>query len=194
MPIHSQKQLLKELSIQTEKFLQIAIRDWQNLPAEIFSAPPASDRWSARDCLSHLNSYGDYYLPLIENAILAQPASADRNNTLFKSGWLGNYFIRLMKLNVEGGVSKKMKAAAKHLPEKNAESHTVIARFIDQQEKMLSLLDKAADVDLGSIRIPVSINKWVRLQLGDILLFLVTHTERHFAQAENALHPDNSSF
>jgi hypothetical protein len=188
MPLYSQKQLLKELSNQTECFLQKAIRDWQNIPAETFSATPAPDKWSARDCLSHLNSYGDYYLPLIEDALVSLPLSDKDTNAVFKSGWLGNYFIRLMQLNKEGGVSKKMKAAAKHQPEKNADSHAVIATFIDQQEKMLLLLDKAADLDLGSIRIPVSINKWIRLQLGDIFLFLVTHTERHVAQAEKALH------
>ncbi len=187
MPVYPKEVLLADLSDQTESFLYKAISQWQNMQAEKFASPPGPGQWSARDCLSHLNSYGAYYLPLIEKALVNASVPVNPDNTSFKSGWLGNYFIQLMKPTTQGRVSKKMKAAVKHTPESNAKSHEVIATFIDQQEKMLSLLEKAANNDLERTRIPISINRWIRLQLGDIFLFLITHTERHIAQAERAM-------
>ena len=49
--------------------------------------------WNILECLEHLNLYGDFYLPQIENKIQNSDTKTDFE---FKSGLLGNYFAKTM--------------------------------------------------------------------------------------------------
>jgi hypothetical protein len=185
MPIFSTHLLLNKLQHQTEQYLQLAISDWQMISHARFAKKPTATSWSANECLQHLNSYGNYYLPAIEKAINA--AQQSNPSSVFKTGWLGYYFTNLMKPATENKPLKKMKAPKDHSPLSIVESHVVISAFIDQQEKLLELLEQAKQVNLENIRIPVSISKMIQLKLGDTFNFLVMHTARHVQQAQKAL-------
>jgi hypothetical protein len=176
--------LLDNLYQTTEGFLEKAIREWQSLPSEQLNKQPAPNAWSAAQCLEHLNVYGRYYLPALKKAI----NNAEKQPTqTFKSGWLGDYFYRLMLPNTEGSLKSKMKAPKNAVPPVELNSAAVIAEFIEQQEELLQLIEQARAVNIGSIRIPISLTKWIRLKLGDTFLFVVAHNERHILQAERAL-------
>jgi hypothetical protein len=82
---------------------------------------------------------------------------------------------------------KKFKAARQHQPEINLSGPKVIAEFIEQQEKLLLYLRQARRVNLDAIRIPVSVAHWLRMNLGDLLQFLIVHNERHLLQARQHL-------
>ena len=43
------------------------------------------------------------------------------------------------------------------------------------------------EIDLGKIKIPISIAPFVKIKLGDTLRFIVYHNERHIVQAQNIL-------
>ncbi len=184
---HTQ-QLLDGLYGQTESFLNKAIEAWQGLPAEIMLRQPEPGKWSAAQCLAHLNSYGNYYLPAIENGIRKAGTRALKNNSTFKASWFGNYFTKMMMPEVNGKPAKKISSPKNHQPVKELDSNQVIAEFIDQQEKLLRLIQQSRGVDLRSIKIPISISKLIKLPLGDTFLFLVAHNYRHMLQAERALH------
>jgi DNA-binding transcriptional ArsR family regulator len=63
--------------------------------------------------------------------------------------------------------------------------------FIEKQEELLKIIDLAADVDLKRVRIPISISKIIRLRLGDALLFVCYHNQRHMQQILNLInHPE----
>lgn len=187
MPVYLSQTLLDALSDHTEAFLDKAVSEWQMLPHHQFASKPGPDKWSANQCLAHLNEYGRYYLPLIEKAIDEYTASGKDPAIEFKAGWLGNYFTGMMLNNADGTPVKKMSAPKAYSPETNNDSFAVIAEFIEQQEKMLLLLRKAKKVDMGAIRIPISIAKFIKLKLGDTFLFLVAHNYRHILQADRAL-------
>jgi hypothetical protein len=182
----NKRTLLNQLAEQTEAHLQKAIEQWQMLPHSSFARMPGAAAWSANQCLQHLNSYGLYYLPKLEKALQqapAQPADAD-----FAPGWMGAWFTRMMQIDsATQQPSKKMKAPKPHTPVQILPSHEVIAEFIDQQERLLQMLQKAAHLDLAAVRIPISIASFIRLKAGDVLSFLVAHNERHVQQALRAL-------
>lgn len=184
MPTYNSKRLLRELQEQTENFLQEAISEWQLMPAEVLLKQPAADKWSAAQCIEHLNSYGRYYLPAIENAIEASKKKGQQPSASFTAGWLGNYFTNLMKPSDK---MKKMAAPKDHTPIANPNVAKVVAEFIDQQEKMLKLLDEAKLINLNNTTVAISIAKFIKLKLGDVFLFLLAHNERHILQAERAL-------
>ncbi|MBK7938259.1 MAG: DinB family protein [Lewinellaceae bacterium] len=180
-------QLLENLTRQTEGFLQKAVSEWQMLPPEALSAQASAAQWSAAQCLEHLNIYGRYYLPAIEKAIRAAGQKRNRPVEKFRSGWLGDYFVQLMRPKPDGYLKSKMKSPKNAVPAQHPDPRAMLAEFIDQQETMLKLLDAAASVNLNRVRIPISIAPWLRLKLGDTFLFMTAHIERHLLQAERAI-------
>lgn len=175
-------ELLGTLEQEVDKHLAEAISAFQNLPEEKLLQPAADGGWSIAQCLGHLNSYGRYYLPAIRHAILRP--SGKSSNEKFTSGWMGNYFTKMMQ---PGNSGKKYKSPKDHAPVADLDARAVVAEFIQQQEQLIDCLRKAKDIDINATRVPVSISKWIRLKLGDTFRFVVAHNERHILQAKRLL-------
>lgn len=174
----NKQQLLDTLEQQVDIHLQQAVSVYQNLSGDVLNKPSATGGWSVAQCLEHLNSYGDYYLPQIEKAL----HNKQSNSTTFTSGWLGDYFTKSM----DPTAGKKMKALKGHIPAAALDVHKVVAEFIHQQETLLRYLRTAHNADLN-VRIPITISKLIRLKLGDVFQFLIMHDERHIQQANRNL-------
>lgn len=187
MPTFNSNQLIDDLQQQTESFLNEAVQHWQMLPPAIMLHKEAPEKWSAVQCLMHLNSYGDYYLPAIATAVDRALNKRWLSTTNFKSSWFGNYFTELMLPKDAAGTGKKMKAPKNHTPLLNNNSDAAIATFIDQQERMLRLLEKARCIDLRKAKAPISISKLIKLPVGDTFRFLIAHNYRHVLQAKRAI-------
>lgn len=185
MPVYQTKQLLNNLQQQTEQFLNKAINESQMASPSKLLRKRGKNEWSAAQCMEHLNSYGRYYLPAIEKAIVAAEEHNLQATKEFKSGALRNYFTKLMQ--PKEGKQNKMKSPKDHQPTDDLDTDKVISEFIDQQERLLVLLEKAGNVDLNKTKAPISIAKFMKLQLGDIFNFLIAHNHRHVLQAERAL-------
>lgn len=174
---------LSSLQKKVELHLQEAIQTFQNLDEASLLKPSSNGGWSIAQCLEHLNSYGHYYLPHIKNGI-----AKHRNNPFstirFKSSWVGSYFTRMMDPKT---AKKKLKAFKNHIPAQNLNAYTVVAEFIHQQEELLVYLEESKKMDLNKIKIPISIFKWIKLNIGDVFQFLVAHNERHLQQAKRNL-------
>jgi hypothetical protein len=80
-----------------------------------------------------------------------------------------------------------MQTPKNHQPTNNSESHLSIAEFIDQQERLLVLLEQAKQIDLNRTKVPISIAPFIKLKLGDVFMFLVAHNFRHVLQVNNAI-------
>jgi len=169
--------LIKDLELRIESSIMLAVTIFQNLDTSILLQPSITGGWSIAQCLEHLNSYGDFYLPQIKNAFSI--STQQRSFLTFKSSWLGNYFTQMM-LPDSG---KKYPAMKKHMPKKDLDAHAVVAEFIHQQELLLSYLDIAKGKDLNT-KIPLSISRFLKLKAGDVFQFIVAHNERHLEQAK----------
>ena len=179
------KELISMLEGEVETHLNDAVKIFQNLTSTELLKPSANGGWSIAQCLWHLNSYGDYYLPEIKSGLAKNfPANPD-----FKSTWMGSYFTRIMR---PGTKMKKYKAFKNHIPPVELEAYQVVAAFIHQQEQLLLYLKQARHTDLNRIRIPISIMRWIKLKLGDVFQFVIAHDERHLQQAKRSL-SDNTA-
>ena len=175
------EQLLHELNTITENNMGFA-ESLKHQTHEILNFRPSENSWNILECLEHLNFYGKFYLPEIENRISESKFPAVKSD--FRSGILGNYFAGLMlpkeKLN-------KMKTLKISNPIHQLLDKSVIEEFITQQNKMLDLLEKARTVDLEKTKTSISISKLIKLKLGDTFRFVIYHDLRHITQAENIL-------
>lgn len=177
------KDLLGELRALTVQNLEQAKRLSQ-MTFEELNSRPSPRSWSALECLEHLNFYGKFYLPEIEKKIAEKKYPSEE---IFKSGWLGNYFAQSM---LPGEKMKKIKTLKSQDPLGKVLGKEVIKEFMDQQEKMLELLSRASEVSLTRTRTAISIAKFVKLRLGDILRLNIYHNQRHLLQAERAVKAD----
>jgi hypothetical protein len=141
-------------------------------------------QWSAAQAIEHLNMYSRYYLPAIEKSLVHIPKEF---NSWFVPGFFGNYFVNLMMPTNVFEVKNKMKAPKGYRPGVGLNAMEVINEFMNHQKKLLHLLEISRKRNLGSIRIPISISKLVRLKLGDTFRFFIAHEQRHMIQARNAL-------
>lgn len=172
--------LIEELIEKTKDNLnQIDVFD--QLPIEKLNYRASQKEWSILECLAHLNIYGDYYIPEIETRM---SQSSHQSNNTFKTGLLGNYFVKLIQPKEQ---LNKMKTMDAFNPIGSKLDKTIIQKFRIQQIKMLSLLDKAKNLNLTKIKTGISISKFIKLRLGDTLRFVVLHNQRHIIQANNIL-------
>lgn len=149
------------------------------------SYPLNNGKWTAIQALEHLNIYNRYYLPVIESAI---SESKSGRSAWFNSGTLGNYFTNSMKPTDVFEIKNKMKTGKAYNPPGALNAEQVIAEFVQHQQKLTQLLDASRDRDMNSIRIPISLSKFIKLKLGDTFRFLIGHEQRHLIQARNAIH------
>lgn len=171
------EQLIQSLLEQTKQIINEAeqLRSF-DLPTLTWRENETS--WDILECLEHLNRYGDFYLPVIEKKIKTSHTQADFE---FKSGLLGNYFAKSMlpkkKLN-------RMKTFKGKNPLHAPLDKSVIDTFINQQFKLLDLLDQSRNVSLNQVKIQTSISRLIKLKLGDTFQFFINHIIRHLRQIE----------
>jgi len=99
-------ELINRLEAQVEEHLSEAIKVYQNLTNEELNKQAPDGGWSIAQCLDHLNSYGDYYIPKMAEGM--EDFKGGSSST-FTSTWLGNYFTKM--LDPATG-KRKMKALA----------------------------------------------------------------------------------
>jgi hypothetical protein len=190
MPSFSSPELLGGLHRDTEELIRIADREFVPLRVEQLLRKPAPDKWSVAQCLEHLNRYGLHYLPAMQSRIDAALASGSRPERAFRSGWLGDFFVRTVQPMNTGSprANRKYPAPKAYDPDRTGTTTAeALPSFLRQQQTTLELLERAQRVNLESIRVPISITNLIQLRLGDCLRFVIVHNQRHVQQARKVV-------
>jgi DinB superfamily len=174
--------LINELLSLTKDSLS-KVESLKVLPIDKLNFKEEPTSWSILECLEHLNLYADFYLPEIEKQIANN--KTNRENGIFKSGLLGNYFVNAIQL--KNGTIKKIKTPKDKNPINAALTTATVDKFLKQQNLLINLLHKAKNIDLTKTKTAISLTKLIKLRLGDTLRFFIYHVERHVWQAENVL-------
>lgn len=156
----------------------------RQLPVKTLETSPKPGAWSVAQVLEHLNWYAAYYNTALESSLHLHQTQP---KTQFKPGWLGNYFTNMMQPAANNSIKNKIKAPKTARPSQQPDADKMITTFIAHQHQLLQILQVVRTANLESIRIPISISKWIRLKLGDTCRFIVAHEVRHFVQIENTL-------
>jgi hypothetical protein len=175
----SSTQLLTDLTHTVNDLMREA-NALKELPMAAITSRPQPGAWNALECLEHLNLYGDFYLPEIERRIARAKAAPEK---MFTSGWLGNYFAESMSPKQP---VNKVKTFKDKNPINLSIGHSAIDRFIEQQARLLQLLEKARTVNLAKTRTSITLASWITLRLGDTFRFIIYHEQRHMIQARRA--------
>jgi hypothetical protein len=179
--------LIKKMSILTAGLSNEVKENFSDLTDEQLYWKQNEKSWSIANIFEHLNAFYRYYIPVfngkIANTRFNQPTE------LFTSSPMGRAAYLSVKLGKVNNVKRKLKSRKEYNPifNDNLRSDNPINEFLSYQEQFKELLDKAKLVDLRKTKCPLSLRPVVKLNLGDALLYLSYHTERHIYQAKHIL-------
>jgi DinB superfamily len=172
--------LIQNLWAQTEEIIGRA-KALQSLDLGVLCWKDNETSWHILECVAHLKLYNDFYLPKIAAEI---KHSNSHFEAQFKSGFLGRYFVKMISPKAK---PNKMKTAKDKNPLNQSMDKNMIESFVHKQLTLLDLLQQAKLVSLQQIKIPTSISRFIRLNLGDTFQFLINHQLRHFKQIDDIL-------
>lgn len=154
---------------------------------ELLNKQPSERSWSALQCIEHLNAYYRYYIPVIRGKI-TNSRFVDPSE-YFTSSPLGRAVYRSAKLGKVHNVKRSLKSPKDYNPLVNTSLSTdnSVEEYIKHNEDFLVLIEEATKIDMRKTKVPLSLRPVVKLNIGDALLFLAYHNERHIFQAKNAL-------
>lgn len=148
------------------------------LSDEVLNKKSSEESWSILECFEHINRYGDFYIPEINQRI---DNSKYPFSDIFKSNWLGRYFSGALQYSEQQKTIKTFKSMN---PIHSDLNPNVLETFIQQQDEILNLLEKSRKVNWDKTKTAISISKLIKLKLGDSFRVLIYHNERHVKQAE----------
>ena len=185
MPSFNSQELIQELDHTVRQGIT-RIEQLKQRSLDALQAAPLQGKWTAAQHLFHVNFYASFYTEAME-ACLDQAKSQPK--ATFRSGWLGNYFTQIIgPAEVDMPLKTKMKSPDNALPpaDSGLDVYAELEAYLGFQHRLLYLLQRAQQVDLGGHRVPISISRFIRLKLGDTFRFVVAHQERHLQHLERA--------
>lgn len=187
MTIYKTTELLNNLVSITEENITIAQKKMIHLGNNQLSWSPNLDSWNISEVLAHLNKYALFYHQTIEEKInktrFTEPKETFTSSPLGRSAW------KSMKLGNANNVKRKFKSPKGTNPRLDQDLITgnEVTDFIKNQQQLITLINAARGVGLRKVKIPISISRIVRLRLGDALMFVIYHNQRHIQQTLNIL-------
>ena len=171
------------------------IEGWRAHTDATLSARPAPRAWSAIDCIEHVGRANSIYLRHIDSAI--ERAGKRRPPVAtFHPGAVGELMFRTLKpkpaVRPDGDtrqVRTKMPTLGSFDPTKDAvppDPTETLELFGRQLEQMNAVAERMERVDLH-LRTKTLLGPLLQLRIGDVLRYLVAHTDRHIVQAERAI-------
>jgi hypothetical protein len=190
MTIFKTTELLNNLVAITNENITVVQKKMIHLGKNQLNWSPNSDSWSITEILAHLNKYASFYHQTLDEKIsktrFTEPKDTFTSSPLGRSAW------KSMKLGNAKNVKRRFKSPKGTNPQLETELITghEVDDFIKNQQELITILDAAHGVSLRKVKIPISISRIVRLRLGDALMFVIYHNQRHIQQAINLLnHP-----
>lgn len=178
------QELLEELTAETQKAYHFA-KALQKYPKEKLNERKIHGSWTINECLEHLNRYGNFYLPQIRKAV--EHYKGSQKTTYYRGSVMGNFFVHMIRLSE--GKRRKMKTQKTMDPTGSVLDETTLLTYLSQQEELLALLEACAQVPLKRPKITTSLSRFVFMELGDTLRFMVYHNQRHIFQISLLLDP-----
>ncbi|MGL1886069.1 MAG: DinB family protein [Reichenbachiella sp.] len=176
------QELLSSLMAMTNQ-IKKEVEEMAELDKELLLKRPEKESWSALECIEHLNIADAHYLTEFDKRFTNGPES---NEEEFRTGWLGNYFVKSIAPREDGTIPSPMKTMKKFKPVIRIH-HDTVSKFLEDQDELLAVLKQCETLDLHKIKIPSAIGRIVTFKLGDALRFLIGHNLRHIIQAKKAL-------
>ncbi len=148
-----------------------------------FNRRPAPGRWSAAECLDHLNNVRKM-LPAIDRTIADATARGLRGEGPFRYGWFTRWMIRTFEPPPRWRFRTAKILEPSHEP---LARDAVLREFLSLRDELANRVRRADGLDLKRAIVISPVSRLVRMPLGGYFAFLLAHDRRHLWQAWQAL-------
>jgi hypothetical protein len=121
------------------------------------------------------------YFPRIREAI--EKASPEEKAEPYRSSLIGRKFIDF--ISPDG--TRKAKTFSAFEPHPALDDVTILDRFLAHQQELRDLLRRADGVNLNRVKLSSPAVRLLRFRIGEALMMLVRHQQRHLQQALRVL-------
>ena len=153
--------------------------------ADALTTRPDPKRWSAIQCIDHLNTAGWLLLRSMEDAIQRGRAEGPYGEPPFEYGFVSRWFVRVLE------PSSGWSFDAPSLFEPDAPNtlypDEVVDEFLALQDQFFACVTDAEGLDLRQIRLPSPAVPLLRISLGAWFEATLAHERRHLTQARQTL-------
>jgi hypothetical protein len=140
---------------------------------------PSSSRWSAGECVAHLNLANRKFGSAIRQAL----GSITTRNVPLSYPQLELAFLR----SLEPPVRIPVKTQAALMPATIGDSESLLADWEESHDQLREMLTAASDADLVRTKVSAPVASFARVSLGSMFAIIAAHNRRHLWQASRAL-------
>jgi len=159
---------------------KISDKDWSKRPG------PA--RWSAAECVEHLNLTAKAYVPLLRDAISRARKSSDPPRKHYRRDPLG-WFMSMM-IGPLRGLGKlrmpRIKTVPAFVPKAGRSRSQILSDFVRLQAELAALIRSGDGLPLDSVKIVSPFGGRMKYSAYSALVIVARHQHRHIEQAEKA--------
>lgn len=170
----------QQLQQRIRAILETVEREFRSLTDEQLNWKPATNRWSITQCLQHLNLAERFYIRNLQKKVddlgLIQTNPSDQT---LESGLAG----RFLRYIIDPNTKMKLPTVSYMKPRHDLNPRDVMAQFIELQQLLHDILDRAPYLDWNQNKLMTLFGNWLKINVGDAFLMLVAHSERHINQA-----------
>jgi hypothetical protein len=139
---------------------------------------PAPDKWGVLECLAHLNFASQYYANQLKFKLEHNSPSATVPKE-FEMSFNGKIFLGL----VDPKSARKIPAPSMFKPKPyHLDCQKVLKRYFTILEDLETVLQQSEQIDWNT-KLMSPFTGWLKFRLGDVLIFVIAHHQRHLKQA-----------
>jgi len=143
---------------------------------------PSRDRWSALECVAHLNLSNEAMLPGIRGALETAKPVSGRVPEAYRMDLAG----RLLAWSLEPPARIKLKASASAMPVESGPPREVLDRFVRQHEELRRLVEVSPGRAICDEKMKSPFAN-IRYNAFSAFRIIAAHDRRHLWQARQAL-------
>ena len=144
---------------------------------------PTPGSWSVAECLQHLNMSADTYFPIWQQVI----ANAGPRKTEMNAPYHADFWGRLLSWILEPPARIRSKTVSHLEPTECGEIASVLAGFLERQERIVAALRRCRGRAIDQVRIASPVDSRIRYSIWSSFLVNAAHERRHLWQAEHAI-------
>jgi hypothetical protein len=153
-----------------------------------WSRRPGPDRWSAAECVEHLNLTSKAYVPLLRDALAhaekigGPPRKHYRRDPL---GWFLSTMIGPLR-SVGRFRIGRIKTTPKFVPSAGRSRNDILSDFVRLQAELVALIRSGDQLPLDKVKIVSPFGGRMKYSAYSAFVIVARHQHRHIDQAEEA--------